>query len=756
MTLFGFRYPAVIILGCAVAGTLLGRAVSSGLPVLAAVMIMAALALAYAFMRLPAKFYIIPLAIFVIAGSAINAGLKYHIYSTNDIGQYVGGEERIRFFAEVDKWPVIKRHKTVLTCRVDSISLSGTIRSTRGLIHLVIRQETTAFAFGDEISFEGRLRRPLPEIFPGQFDYARYLYGQGVRGTVTAPTAAQVMIHADQRNLFGRAVGAVRGWILACFQSNLTETPAALASGFLIGETRDIPDPIYKAFRRTGTMHLLAVSGSNVALVLVAAIFVLRFMRIRNNLRAVILFASIIIFSHLSYNQPSVVRASIMAALIIGARVVYRRIDLNNIIASAAVILTLFDPANLFDVGFQLSFAVTWGLILFLPYMNGLCERYDFSKSLRYVSLIIFSSVIATLISAPITAYYFGEISLVTVASNLIVVPLVSAAVLGSLILLGVNLLLPQVAIVAGMFLDRLLKLILAVVVWFGQWEFAEAKLSTFSPALVFLYLSAAVLLFLCIRYRMARIALAGIGVVAAVIIFAGDTLAMRSPSPEVEIFNTGASHAVIINHTDGLVIFRQLHDDSYDEFSSELLPYLVRRPQGAPRYFVFLEPRYRTERHLEKAAESGSNIGFRPFRDSIMSDAITILLAGGGPLDDPPGSPPTIAYTGGILAVQFSNSYRLVFADGMTSYLNEIGHDGEEAGYYIVAVKDIDESVSNVPAVWAPKTILLVPESTSKHGTNSHPESFPVIVGENSRLILPQRSETGDCKRHFSFQDIG
>jgi len=733
MTSFGFRYPAVIVLGCAVAGTLLGRAVSSGLSVFAAVAILAALVLAYAYLRLPAGMFIIPLAVFVIAGSAINAELTYHLYSGDDIGHYVGGEEKLRFFAKVDAWPVVRRHKTVLTCRVDSIATRDAVRRSRGLIHIIIRQETTAFAYGDKISFEGYLRRPLPGTFPGQFDYARYLRGKGVRGTVMVPNSAKVMMLSEQRNLFGRTVNGVRGWILACFRSNLTATPAALASGFLIGETHNIPDPVYLAFRRTGTMHLLAVSGSNVALVLVAAFFLLRFVRLNSVFRAIILLAVIILFSNLSYNQPSVVRASIMAALIIGARIVYRRGDLNNIIAAAAVILILTNPANLFDVGFQLSFAVTWGLILFLPSLNTLCERFNFPKWLRYVSLIIFSSFIATLISAPITAYYFGEMSLVAVASNLIVVPLVSAAVLGSLILLGVNLLFPPASIVVGMFLDRLLRLILEVVVWFGRWEFAEANLGSFSAAMVFLCLGGAASLFLCVRYRAARFALAGIGLIAVAAFFAGDIMATKPSSPEVEIYNTGSAHAVVINQGGGLVIFRQFRDDPYDEFSSDLLPYLADRSGPFPRYFVFLEPSYRTEHHLELAAESGIEMKFYPETTMISSEGISVKTISEN-LPDDPIRPPIINYVDGILSVQILNSKPVFYGIDLGTFVNESVGRGE-AGYYIAAANEMNEPVSCLPPAMVSRMILLVPEANS---TEFEETTCPAVIGKNGRLALP------------------
>jgi len=691
MTLFGFRYPAVIVLTFTVAGTLVGYAIDFGPAALAAGTIAAGMALLLALFRVRGRYFIFPLAGFVMMLAAANAGLKYHVHSDRDIGHFLDAETELRFFASVDKWPTLKRHKTVLTCRVDSVECENGVYRCSGLMQLIIRQETTHFAFGDRISFSGRLLRPFAGPYPDKFAYERYLQHQGIRGIVVLDDATRVLVHEGGRNFLWRAINVARLWILDCFRDNLTEIPSALASGFLIGQTKDIPDRIYVAFRRTGTMHLLAVSGSNVALVLAAAYFAMRFIGLRRSARAMILIAITIVFSHLSYNQPSVVRASIMAALVIGARLSYRRMELNNIIAAAATVLILIDPANLFDIGFQLSFAVTWGLILFLPHLNHILKQIRSPRFIDYILLIVFSSVIATLISAPITAYYFGEASLVTVVSNLAVVPMVSAAVIGSIILLAVEASLPGAAVVIGAVLDLLLRWIYAVVLWFGQWDFAETQMSSFPAAYVFLVLAAVAALFFAPRFRSARVALVGLLVLAGTGVFIDKVLMPSAKPAEIEIFNSGSVQTAIINSGGGVVVYRQTRDTRQDEFCEGLLPYLIGREATLPEFFVFLEPRYRTERHLAEAAEVFSQLSFRPMSSSYPEKKVSVWRASRN--GDVSGiSAPSIRYNDGTLIVHPPDGRRFVFMTEIPAHLDSSADPPGKAEYLIVSLDDITE----------------------------------------------------------------
>ena len=670
--MLGFRYPAVVLLLGAVVGTLLGHKLNPGLPIIVAVFVAATCFLIYGFLRLPGKYFVLPLMLLTISASFLNSNKMYHSFPANHIRGYADSGEKLRYFGRIVKWPLLKRHKTLIACEVDSVSNGRQIVNASGIILITIARETTHFSLGDRICFSGVLRKPFISGYPGQFDYARYLGGKGIHGVMNLNAAGAIMVLKEHKNWMAREINNLRLAILKCFRENLTELPAALASGFLIGETRDIPDDIYLAFRRTGTMHLLAVSGSNVALVLMVVAFLLRFVKLHRVIRLAVFLSVIVVFAHLSYNQPSVIRASLMAAMLLIAGVCYRRAELHNIIAAAATILIFYDPANLFDIGFQLSFAVTWGLILLLPEIHRLTVDRQLNRFWRYLLLIVSSSLIASLISAPITAYYFGEVSLVTVFSNLIVVPLVSAAVVGIALLLLVNLALPAAAIIPGMFLDRLLGLIQLVVHWFGQWEYSSMTITSFPAAYSYGVLAGVVLFLPAIKFRILRTSLilmiGLIGMIALV------KVSFQTPDdfPSVEIYNLHQTQTIIINRGEGVVLFRQDDYSRREPFSDDLLPYLERRNGPLPRYYIFTESRYLTENRMTSAGDKGYNLNFRPVQIDPAGWAPSIYEICRGEPKDMPLADHQFYAEDGLVEIVFPDSGRVLYAasiDHLKSY---------------------------------------------------------------------------------------
>ncbi|MEE9441210.1 MAG: ComEC/Rec2 family competence protein [candidate division Zixibacteria bacterium] len=621
MTSFSFRFPAVFALTGIFAGTILGRYVVFSMPLMVVILIGAMLLLVTSYFRLDARYFSISLILFLLFGSYLMASQKYQYFAADDIGQYVSGSGSVRIFGKIEKWPVLKQHKTILTCRADSIIVRDSVRPASGSILVNVRRETTEFMLGDAVSFSGRLYNPSGGNYPGQFDYREYLANKGIRGIVYISNPVLILKSEKESNVWGKAISSLRKWVLDCFQSNLTEIPNALASGFLIGETRDIPEDIYQAFRRTGTLHLLAVSGSNVALVLIVISVFLKVFAFKKTTRLLILISVVVVFSHLSNNQPSVIRASVMAILIIFVRFLYRRADLNNIIAAAACLLILYDPANLFDIGFQLSFAVTWGLILFLPKVNSLLVGYSISSAYRYLLLVTGCSFIASLVSAPITLFYFGEMSLVTVFSNLLIVPLVSVAVIGIMILLTVNLIFPPLAIIAGALLDRLLIIINELVIWFGSWEFSAIRMAEVKGEYSIFALIILTMVFFAITSKSLRRLLVFSILLGGVCFFGEGIFAKEKPIASIEIYNRGATQSVIINSTNRLAIFHQSRASRYDDFSANLIPYLTDRDEPFPEIFILFEPKYRTWQRMAEGSEFGPDIVLYPVNEFNFSN---------------------------------------------------------------------------------------------------------------------------------------
>ncbi|MDD4052922.1 MAG: ComEC family competence protein, partial [candidate division Zixibacteria bacterium] len=275
--MFGFRYPAVVVLCFVAAGTIAGRYFSPGLTILSALAASACLALVFAYVRLLRPYFIIPLALVMLFGAWNRAAALYQATPPDDISRIIDTGQTASFFAEITAWPEIKREKTSLTCRVDSAVIGDSVYATSGLVLVIIRRVTTEFAFGDRIQFSGRLVSPRSAGYPGSFDYGRYLRNRSIRGLVYIADPARVAVASSAENRLERSIAGLRRWIVQTFTGNLSAVSAAMATGFLIGETRNIPETLYQSFRRTGTMHLLAVSGSNVALVLAVVVFLIRY-----------------------------------------------------------------------------------------------------------------------------------------------------------------------------------------------------------------------------------------------------------------------------------------------------------------------------------------------------------------------------------------------------------------------------------------------------------------------------------------------
>ena len=320
--------------------------------------------------------------------SAFQFGLKYNQAGPGDLRTLLKEPILGRVFGRVSDWPRLKPGRTEIVVDLDSLERSDQVgvdrRRVDGSLLLKVSDTTTALQRGDRVSFRARLY-PVRERRRAGFDYGRYLNLKGIGAVAYLPTLLSVEVDRRPALGFYAVVDYLRSAVRGSLDRNLSEQAAGLARGFLIGETRDIPPDIYGMFRDSGTLHLLAVSGSNVALVIFFLIWLMRPFWFSPPVRSAILLTVIVIFAGLSYGDPSVVRASIMATLVIGARLLGRTYDLNNIIAATALVILLIEPAQLFDVGFQLSFATAWGLIFITPRLTPLFKRFHDRRWYRWL-----------------------------------------------------------------------------------------------------------------------------------------------------------------------------------------------------------------------------------------------------------------------------------------------------------------------------------------------------------------------------------
>lgn len=282
-------------------------------------------------------------------------------------------------------------------------------------------KEAQELRAGSYLRFHTRLISPQTARNPGTFDYQNYLYYKKIHWTARPSTFSSLMIDPPSR-LHPR-------WILEQVQATLSETidrtfPASAANimkGLLIGIRQDLSPEMMNAYSKLGFTHVLAISGLHMT-VLVAGL--LAFMRGAGFSRETSILTTmgfIPAYVILVGAAPSVVRSGIMAVAVLYGHFLNRPRDGLNIWGAALIIMILCNPYQLWDIGFQLSFAVTWGLLtLSSPLQQAIPIPTEPFRSLHSVTLA------AQLVSFPLTIYYFHQYHVLSFFVNLIFVPLYS------------------------------------------------------------------------------------------------------------------------------------------------------------------------------------------------------------------------------------------------------------------------------------------------------------------------------------------
>ncbi len=272
---------------------------------------------------------------------------------------------------------------------------------------------------GSVVSFACRLRVPL--TFPSNLDRRRSLAHKGVWSECTAAVAVQVVSPADNYDPLV-VLARWRNLITARIKSVLPTDEAELTTGILYGD-QDLSASMKDLFQRAGLMHLVAVSGSNVTIVvsvLLGLVLALGFSRRQGFW---IVSGGLLAFVGFVGFGASVLRAAVMGWLVILARHVGRLPSTGHLLLLAAAFLNLCNPWLLaFDPGFALSFLATWGLLAWTPLVN---RKLKFVPNVLSCRESLACTCGATLMTAPYMAWIFGYMSLAGLLTNALALPLV-------------------------------------------------------------------------------------------------------------------------------------------------------------------------------------------------------------------------------------------------------------------------------------------------------------------------------------------
>lgn len=295
------------------------------------------------------------------------------------------------------------------------------------------------FRYGDILRLRGSLKTP-PEN--EDFSYRDYLAAQHIHS---------YMSNAEVTVLPGRGGSPVYAALfdfkekaLANIYRLFPDPESSLMAGILLGVDTGLTQDLQQAFKNTGTAHIIAISGFNISII--AGLFVTFFSRFFGSRRGMLLAViAILFYTVLVGGDAAVVRAALMGSLALFAKEVGRRQAALNTLLAVALFMCLWNPLYLWDVGFQLSFFATLGLILyadpFSQFANGIITRYfPASAAEKFASLFsefVLLTLAAQVTTIPIMAYHFQRISLVSFLANPFILPAQPAVmILGGLAVL--------------------------------------------------------------------------------------------------------------------------------------------------------------------------------------------------------------------------------------------------------------------------------------------------------------------------------
>ena len=237
---------------------------------------------------------------------------------------------------------------------------------TTGQARLTVLGEVGEVAYGDEVRGSFRLRRPRRFDNPGGFDYPRYLATQGIalEGWTRDPVE---MLGASRGSPVLAAIFRLRALLLRRLDGAMPAPEAALLKATILGDRSGLTPEMNQAFLDSGTYHILAISGLNVSLLAGALFGLFRLLRASPRIAAFASMLLVTLYAGLAGAGPSVVRAAVMSDTYLLAVVLDRRADLLNSLALSALGLLWWNPRDLSDVGFQLTYLATLGIVLGLP-----------------------------------------------------------------------------------------------------------------------------------------------------------------------------------------------------------------------------------------------------------------------------------------------------------------------------------------------------------------------------------------------------
>ena len=318
-------------------------------------------------------------------------------------------------------------------------TINGKTQSGKIILNCSKDEGIKTFEVGMQLRFKAQLIKNTPPKNPNQFDYSSYLKNKQIYAQVYLEPSS-ILWHKIPSKSIWYYTSRIRSRIVYHLQqSGFDETALPVAMALILGQQQDIDSTITKDYQYAGAVHILSVSGLHIAAIVWFLNYIL--MPIPNNrkgslLKLMISLVSLAFFGILAGLAPSVVRSITMFSFVAVGHYLRRSTTMYHTLVVSMLLILLFQPYFLFDVGFQLSYAALFFIVWLQPLLaKNWNPKNKISRFFWNIITVSFAAQIGTL---PLSLYYFHQFPGLFFISNLVVLPLLGIIMIVGVIVMGV------------------------------------------------------------------------------------------------------------------------------------------------------------------------------------------------------------------------------------------------------------------------------------------------------------------------------
>lgn len=325
-----------------------------------------------------------------------------------------------------------------------SVKVIADMQSDQGLVMVYFEktERSLSLKYGDVIGFHEPPKLVEPPMNPEQFDYQKYLFRKGILRQVYLKNDSWEKLQENRANPIYAFAYHLRDFLLETMQNlGITGDEYAVAAAILLGYDDTLPTELRQKYVAAGSMHILCVSGMHVGVVFMVFSYLLVFLdkrkRWQHVLKQSLLLLLIWFYALLAGLAPSILRSTIMLSFVIVGDMIKRDGVLLNSLAASAFLLLCIDPANLFNVGFLLSYCAVLGIVILQkPIYNLIYVKPRLLDKIWELTSVTLAAQLAT---APFSIYYFHQFPTYFWLSNLFMGPISSVVIIGGMMMLLVS-----------------------------------------------------------------------------------------------------------------------------------------------------------------------------------------------------------------------------------------------------------------------------------------------------------------------------